>query len=79
MKNVDYSSEICREAVQAWKRAALALEHIRYQQIAASNTEQSLEALAELFELASKQSARKTSGLVDQQRWFKQIGNDIAP
>jgi len=60
-----------RRWVQAWKEAGPELERIRAEEIRATDTLKSIPAFDGLFEMAVRDfPPAKTSGLVEQQRWF---------
>jgi hypothetical protein len=62
-----------RHWVQTWKAAAVALEQVRRRELRALDAERAIALLCGPADYhAPPRSARTTSGLVEQQRWFGQ-------
>ncbi len=67
-------AETLRYWVACWKRAGARLEELRREELRHTDTQQSLIALAGAFESCRlHHSASPSSGLVEQQRWFKRL------
>jgi len=61
-----------RRWVQTWKEAAVALERVRRQELRALDTDRAIALLCGPADYhAPPRSARPTSGLIEQQRWFR--------
>jgi hypothetical protein len=66
--------ELAMKAGMAWDKAGPELERIRRNEIRATNTMESVRILAGGFQSAAfMHPPRKSSGLVEQQKWFKQL------
>ena len=74
MTKKDYSNPQFKKAIQGWKKAQPVMEEIRRQEIEQANTVEALVALKDLFEDAIQRfEMRTTSGLIEQQYWFKKF------
>jgi hypothetical protein len=63
-----------KERVAAWQRAAPVLQEVRDADIRAANTQQAMHAFTGLAVWAVRgYPAPPTSGLIEQQRWFKKL------
>lgn len=74
-KNVtEQEREQAKQWTEAWAKAGPELERIRRNEIRATDTMKSVHILAGGFQSATfMHSPRKSSGLVEQQKWFKQL------
>ena len=66
--------EQIRQWAETWQKAGPELERIRRKEIRETDTMQSVQILAGGFQSASfMHPPRQSSGLVEQQNWFKQL------
>jgi hypothetical protein len=62
------------EWVACWKRAGVELERLRREELSHVDTQQALQNLASAFESCRlHHKPALTSGLVEQQRWFRKV------
>ncbi len=66
-------ARLVREHIERWKRAGPALEKIRLEELRNVDTKSAFVQLRRAFVLASRLPARPSSGLVEQQAWFKKL------
>lgn len=63
-----------RQWVARWQKAGPELERIRLQELRHTDVAASIERLEDSFQSALRNyPARLTSGLIEQQRWFKRL------
>lgn len=63
-----------RRWAEAWRRAGPVLEGRRREALSRLDTVVAVAALSDAFDLAARRAhPRRTSGLVEQQRWFVQL------
>jgi len=68
--------EAIRARIEQWNRAAPVLEELRRRAIQESDTIRAIDAFAGLFRHAAASfSPKPTSGLVEQQRWFRKLSS----
>lgn len=67
-------TDAMRQWVARWKKAGPELERIRREELAHIDIRQTIELLEDAFQSAIRHSPpRPTTGLVDQQRWYKRF------
>jgi hypothetical protein len=70
----DCETEALRRWVACWKAAGARMEELRRERLRHIDTQQSLMNLADAFESCRiHRQPRPTSGLVEQQRWFRRL------
>jgi hypothetical protein len=70
----DPETDRIREWVACWKRAGATLEELRRTELRNTDTQQALMDLAGAFESCRlHHEPAPTSGLVEQQRWFRRL------
>jgi len=66
-------NEAIRNRIAQWAAAALVLQAVRDADIRSADTPRSLKFLTGSLAMTSSLPERKTSGLVEQQRWFQKL------
>jgi hypothetical protein len=70
----DPETERLRQWAACWKRAGARMEELRREELRHTDTQQSLMSLAGAFESCRLHyKPLPTSGLVEQQRWFRKL------
>lgn len=66
--------DLTRRWVETWKTAGPELERLRAEEIRNTDTAKAIEQLDDAYESARRHwTPSKTSGLVEQQRWFARL------
>ena len=73
MMETTVEQALLREHVARWKKLGPELEKIRLRELSGIDTAQAIRQLAPAFELACRQPARTSSGLIEQQAIFKKL------
>jgi hypothetical protein len=70
-KNIDIE---IKQWVQRWESAAVEMDHLKQKELAELSTTTALNNLSRAFDFAMKNAqVRKSSGLVEQQAYFKKL------
>lgn len=63
-----------RERIQRWRELEVIMARLRRDALRTVDTAAAVEALDQAYRVARRLGATRTTGLVEQQRWFYQVG-----